>query len=209
MLRAKNRERARFPERCKTLGVHGHAVVKTSGLKKANRAALRYNLNRNVFLAIPPTKRFPMSMTTADSVLRLGTLEIKFMVTSEETNGSMMVFEMTVPAGCRVPPAHYHGDVDEVVIGLEGVLSFTAGGETRDVHPGDKVVVVKGVEHRFENLQASPARVLTIQTPGTIGPAYYREIADLINAGGPPDPAKAKEIMARHGLVVVPPKAVG
>ncbi len=41
----------------------------------------------------------------------------------------------------------------------------------------------------------------TMLTPALIGPAYFREIAALLAAGGPPDPAKVAEVMAGHGLV--------
>lgn len=147
-----------------------------------------------------------MTATSTETSLVIGGMEMKFLATDAETNGSLMVFEITVPAGCHVPPAHYHVEVEEVVVGLEGVLTFTAGGETRELRPGERVVVPRGVEHRFENLHDVPSRALVVQSPGKIGPGYYREIAAMVNAGGPPDPARAKAIMARYGLVAVPPK---
>jgi hypothetical protein len=44
-------------------------------------------------------------------------------------------------------------------------------------------------------------------TPAHIGPAFFREAADVVNAGGPPDPKKMGEVMRRHGLIPVPPAA--
>ena len=41
-------------------------------------------------------------------------------------------------------------------------------------------------------------------TPASIGPAFFREMASLLSAGGPPDPARIAEIMRKHGLFVVP-----
>jgi hypothetical protein len=43
--------------------------------------------------------------------------------------------------------------------------------------------------------------VLSVLTPGSIGTAYFEEMADVVNAGGPPDLAKVKDVMLRHGLV--------
>jgi hypothetical protein len=49
--------------------------------------------------------------------------------------------------------------------------------------------------------------VLCVITPAAIGPQYFRESAEVINApaGGPPDRAKMAEIMRRHGLTPAPP----
>ena len=46
-------------------------------------------------------------------------------------------------------------------------------------------------------------------TPAAIGPQYFRESAEVINArpDGPPDRAKMAEIMHRHGLTPAPPPA--
>jgi len=43
-------------------------------------------------------------------------------------------------------------------------------------------------------------------TPAAVGPQFFREAAEVINAaaGGPPDRAKMIEIMLRHGLTPAP-----
>jgi hypothetical protein len=42
--------------------------------------------------------------------------------------------------------------------------------------------------------------------PALIGTDYFREIAAIVNAGGPPDPENIKAVMTRHGLVpALPP----
>ncbi|MDR5728500.1 MAG: cupin domain-containing protein, partial [Terriglobia bacterium] len=40
-----------------------------------------------------------------------------------------------------------------------------------------------------------------------LGPEYFRESAEVVNAaaGGPPDRAKMAEIMRRHGLTMAAP----
>jgi len=45
-------------------------------------------------------------------------------------------------------------------------------------------------------------KALCAITPAAIGPQYFRESAEVINAaaGGPPDRVKMAEIMRRHGL---------
>ena len=46
------------------------------------------------------------------------------------------------------------------------------------------------------------ARFLAVVTPGLLGPAYFREIGEVIaaGAGGPPDLEALKDVMCRHGL---------
>lgn len=92
--------------------------------------------------------------------------------------------------------------------GVKGILTFTVDGTAYEVCPGESRVVPRGVEHHFINLHDETARCLTVQTHGSIGPEYYREVAAIVNAGGPPDPVKVKEAMGRHGVIAVPPKRV-
>jgi len=51
------------------------------------------------------------------------------------------------------------------------------------------------------------AKQLCVITPAIMGPAYFREAAEVIGAahGGPPDRAKMTEVFRRHGMTVAPP----
>lgn len=49
-----------------------------------------------------------------------------------------------------------------------------------------------------------PTRVLSMFTPAEIVPAYFRDVAEVVNAGGPPDLAKMRAVMERYGLVLAP-----
>ena len=63
--------------------------------------------------------------------------------------------------------------------------------------------------HRFDNLGSQDVKALCVITPAAIGPRYFREAAEVINAaaGGPPDRAQMVEIMRRHGLKPASPQA--
>ena len=71
-----------------------------------------------------------------------------------------------------------------------------------DVGPSETVVIPRGAVHRFENTGHLDAKALGIVTPGILGPAYFREVAAVLDAaaGGPPDIAAVGEVMRRHGL---------
>ena len=146
-------------------------------------------------------------MPPPKEIIRLGQIEIRFLLDGDDTGGRVAMFEFLVPPNARVPAPHYHEHVDEVAYGLEGVLTFTVDGRGTRLVPGDRCFVPRGAVHHFINAGAEPTRTLSVLTPALIGPAYFRELAALLAAGGPPDPGRVAEVMRRHGLIVVPPGA--
>jgi len=106
------------------------------------------------------------------------------------------VFEVLVPAGQKlVAPALY---------GIEGVLTWTVDGTPIEVGPGQALCIPRGAVHRFDNLGTEHVKQLAIKCPAVMGPAYFRDAAEVINAaaGGPPDRTKMVEILRRHGMTV-------
>ncbi len=87
------------------------------------------------------------------------------------------------------------------------MLTWTVGGKPIDVGPGQALCIPRGAVHRSDNHGTQEANALCVITPAAIGPQYFRESAEVINAaaGGPPDRAKMAEIMRRHGLTLAPP----
>lgn len=140
-------------------------------------------------------------MRADENVVRIGSLELRFIVEETQSSGRLVMFEMTVPPQARVPAPHYHRDVDEAVYVLEGTLTMSLDGQRHELHPGDSLFVPRGRVHGFENLAAVTARSLAVLTPGSIGRRYFEEIAAAINVPGKPDLPTIKDIMLRHGLV--------
>jgi len=134
----------------------------------------------------------------SQQVVKIGQLEIRYLVEGARNSG-LGLFEMIVPAGARVPPPHSHSDNEECVYVLEGTLRYTVDQETRDLNPGDWMSTPRGSVHHFSNEAENPARVLVMLTPD-IGEEYFREVATVVNAGGPPDRAKLAQVMGRYGL---------
>jgi quercetin dioxygenase-like cupin family protein len=132
--------------------------------------------------------------------IRVGQIEIKFLLESADTNGSLAAFEFTVPAGAKVPLPHSHRHYDETIYGLEGVLTFTVNGKPVDIAPGGSCFIPRGAIHGFNNLKPINAKGLAVVTPALIGPDFFKEMAVLVNIGGPPDLAKMIAVLAKHGL---------
>ena len=135
-----------------------------------------------------------------------GQLTIDFLLEAADTNGSAAMFEFTVPAGAKVPVPHYHENFDETIYGLAGVMTFTVESQAIDVAPGETYFIPRGTAHGFNNLRQEEAKALAVITPALLGPIYFREVAEIINAGGPPDIGKLKQVMAKHGLTAVTSK---
>ena len=149
-----------------------------------------------------------LKVNPAEETIRIGPLGVRFLVTGEESNGTVAAFEVSVPAGEKLAaPAHSHDAYEETVYGLAGIVTFTVDGKEIAVGPGQALCIPRGAVHRFDNNGTEDARALSILTPAAIGPTYFRETAAVINAaaGGPPDRAKLVEIMLRHGLTPAPP----
>jgi quercetin dioxygenase-like cupin family protein len=145
----------------------------------------------------------------SDETIRLGPLGVRFLITGENATGSVAVFELTVPSAQRLAaPAHSHDHYEETIYGLEGVLSWTVDGRRIDVGPGQALCIPRGAIHRFDNNGNRDAKALCVITPAAIGPQYFREAAEVLNAaaGGPPDRARMAEIMIRHGLTPAAPQ---
>ena len=114
------------------------------------------------------------------------------------------MFELTVPPGSNVPPPHSHSKNDECVYVLAGMLRYSVGAETRDLTQGQTMSTPRGVAHAFSNPFAETARALIVMSPD-IGAQYFRDVASVINAGGPPDRAALISVMSRYGLAPAAP----
>jgi quercetin dioxygenase-like cupin family protein len=136
--------------------------------------------------------------------IKVGQIEINYLIDGSETDRSIGMFEFTVPPGAKVPIPHYHRDYDETVYGLSGVLTLIVDGAETEVGPGAHLFIRRGAVHHFVNRQSESARVLAVLTPDLIGPAFFRDMGALIIPGAAPDPAKMSEVMLRYGLVPVP-----
>jgi mannose-6-phosphate isomerase-like protein (cupin superfamily) len=135
--------------------------------------------------------------------IAIGRLEIRY-IRDGSADGQMGAFEMIVPPNSNVPPPHSHSLSEEYLYVLEGKLRYSVNGTSADLDPGESAFTPKGAVHGFSNPFSANARVLIVQSPD-IGAGYFRDVAAILNAGGPPDRAKLLDVMQRYGLKVSPP----
>ncbi|MGA3032010.1 MAG: cupin domain-containing protein [Terracidiphilus sp.] len=151
-----------------------------------------------------------LHVNPAEETIRLGPLAGRLLLTGEDSTGTLAAFELTVPGAERLAaPAHSPHHFEETIYGIDGVLTWTVDRKQVDVGPGQALCIPRGAIHRFDNNGIQDVKALCVITSAAIGPKFFREAAELINAtpGGPPDRAKMAEIMLRHGLTPAPRKA--
>lgn len=142
-----------------------------------------------------------MQQPDSNAVVRIGALELTFLVDETQGSGDLVIFEFLVPPGARVPEPHYHRFVDEFVYGLEGTLTSTINGQRRELKTGESLMIPRGTMHHHANLHDVPAKALVTLNPGSIGKRYFVEIGAAVSSG-PPDPAVIADIMARYDLLL-------
>ncbi len=145
----------------------------------------------------------------ADEAIGTKGLAVRFLLTGDNSNGSVAAFELMVPAGQRLPaPAHSHDHYEETIYGIDGVLTWTVDGQQIDIGAGQALCIPRGAVHRFDNNGSQDVKALCVITPAALGPEYFREAFAVLNAaaGGPPDRAKMADIMRRHGLTPAVPQ---
>jgi quercetin dioxygenase-like cupin family protein len=149
----------------------------------------------------------PTRVNPSEETIQMGPtgIGIRFLLTREDTNGSVSVFEVRVTAGQKIPvPAHKNDAYEEVLYGIKGVLTWTVDGTPIEVGPGQALCIPRGAVHRFDNFSSEDVKQLAVISPAIMGPAYFREAAELLLAatGGPPDREKMVDVFRRHGMTV-------
>jgi quercetin dioxygenase-like cupin family protein len=152
------------------------------------------------------------AINASEEIIGVAGVSIRFLLTGADTNGSISAFEFTVPAGLKIPaPAHKNDAYEEVLYGIEGVLTWTIDGKAYEVGPGQAVCIPRGAVHRFENLGNKDVKQLVIITPAIMGPAYFRETREILveaaKSKTPPDVARMADIFRRNGMTLAAPPA--
>jgi len=131
--------------------------------------------------------------------IRVGEMTITFLKTRQETHNTLEMYELTMPPTGRETVPHAHRDEDMVVLGMNGVATWTVDGEVRQLRPGERLVIPRGITHSMKNLHDGIARMICMHTPGAMGPEFFREITQHIYEGEL-DMVAISEIMNRYGI---------
>ena len=118
-----------------------------------------------------------------------------------ETNGSIMLFEETVPPGTK-SLFHLHRDSDEVAWVLAGEITFKIGDDVSVGGPGTCAFFPRNVPHAWKNTGSETGRVLFLYTPAAAG-GYLEELSHC--RPGPMSDDESKTLRERYQWEVVGP----
>jgi mannose-6-phosphate isomerase-like protein (cupin superfamily) len=86
-------------------------------------------------------------------------------ILAADPGSDVLVWELRLSPGGRVPSSHAHPRQEERFTVVEGRMRFRVGWRRMVAGPGDTVVVPPGKPHHFANPGAVPARVEVRTTP--------------------------------------------
>jgi mannose-6-phosphate isomerase-like protein (cupin superfamily) len=131
-------------------------------------------------------------------------IDMRVLVPAAATGGQLCMVEELTAAGSG-PPLHVHTRQTEIFRFLEGSYEVEVDGRRLAVETGDVVIVPPGARHTFRNVGRTMARLSFILTPAGSGEQFFREMAALLAAGGPPDPQALQALGRRHDTEFVGP----
>jgi quercetin dioxygenase-like cupin family protein len=125
------------------------------------------------------------------------------LLSSDESNGTATIMQMTMPAGMG-PPPHVHRGVTETVYVVDGTITYHIEGRKVEGGPGTLFRIPADTTERFE--PKTKTRVVVTYEPGGMDkffaeagePAKKRELPPPPTSG--PDVARLEKIGARHGV---------
>ncbi len=125
--------------------------------------------------------------------------DVFFKVSTEDSNGSLLVVEMTHHAKGG-PGRHFHYNQDEWFYIVEGEYIFEIGQDRVRLKPGDSVFGPRMIPHVWAYVGDQPGRILFIFTPADQMEAFFKA-SGKVNALPPLDPAYFRS----YGMELVGP----
>lgn len=133
----------------------------------------------------------------------VGSDTLTYRVTSEQSGGALLAFEVSMPPGGGPPVLHRHDafelyrvDAGEFTFYLEddaGSVATTIAG------PGSVVPIPGGREHTIRNESGREARGMVVFSPGAAMERFTRA-AGALAAGGEPQIGEVMSLAAQHGI---------
>ncbi len=124
---------------------------------------------------------------------------MKFIASSEQTNGRYTVMELVEMPGYKTG-WHRHPDADESFYVLEGTLTIKLVDKVYQLPAGSYVLIPRQTPHGQGNFTSSPVRLICTFTPGGFD-HFFRDRIELDKTVKRSDPQFAKrfdELRAKH-----------
>jgi mannose-6-phosphate isomerase-like protein (cupin superfamily) len=141
--------------------------------------------------------------TTVREQLTAGADALRFRVTSADSNGALLAFEIRMPPGGGPPALHRH-DPAELYRVEHGEFAFYIGDDGGQVTrstagPGEVVAIPGGCEHTVRNESSADSEAFVVLSPGA-------EFERFVRAAARSDDVAA--LAAAHGIEITRPLEV-
>jgi transcriptional regulator with XRE-family HTH domain len=157
-------ERAELSESFLSQVERGRANASVGSLKRI-AAALGVNV-ADLFEPNGSAERRPRVLRReARPNLAFGTLGRKFMLTPRPLENLQVIVGELDAGGSTGDEPYTHGDSEELLVVLEGVLSLQLGSEIYELSTGDSIDYRSSTPHRLVNVGGDPAEVMWIISP--------------------------------------------
>ena len=138
-----------------------------------------------------------------------GSMDIRVWMRSSMTNGLFSSVECAVAPKTMGPPPHYHNELDELMLVLDGTASVLIGDDVVEVQAGGWHLRPRLIKHTFWNACEKPLRFVDMYFNQPFEEYLERIFFELTPQNGFPDGSKAKnkemEILNdKFGLVFSP-----
>ncbi len=117
---------------------------------------------------------------------------VRFLVSSEDTNGAWSFLEETEPPGSKTA-WHRHNHSDQAYYVLEGVLTAKVADKTYELPAGSYILIPRGTPHAQGNFGKVPVRVLQMNTPGGFE-QFLQDRVELFKTMKPDNPEFIKRM---------------
>src|SRR5580700_5584634 len=132
-----------------------------------------------------------------DELIQLGLTQMRILEDGSTTGHRLGVGEITLAPHTDGPPQHRHARHDEGFYVVSGLARFTVGETAYDAPAGTLVMVPPGAPHTFANPTDGTTVLLNTFTPD-LYVEYFRDLRDMIAAGGPLTAEATVKAMSRY-----------
>jgi mannose-6-phosphate isomerase-like protein (cupin superfamily) len=122
----------------------------------------------------------------------------RFVAPGSLTNGQFGLYEWLMPAHAGGASPHFHKTFSESFYVMAGTVQLYDGRSWADAQRGEFLYVPPGGIHAFRNASDQPASILILFAPGAPREDYFRETAEIAEAGRQLSYDEWTDLFARH-----------
>lgn len=132
-----------------------------------------------------------------------GAITLRILLSGDQTDGGLAVFEDVVQPGIG-PGRHIHHGQDETFFFLEGRFDVEVAGALHHMAPGDVAFVPRETVHAFKNVGDTVGRLRYVFSPALQIEAMFRALF-AAQKGSELTAVAMADIAAKHGQTFVGP----